>query len=290
MPAPAPWATTIVANARAGRAYTPLTSPLSGTANVRRSSGVGITCHDARRDGKLLPRDLRIRLRRLETRRVLSGGTEEPGDALLLLLAAELGRDQLHVPPIPHQELPHHLARAGGRRIRIHPESEPADHALEAVEGCRRRRPRLPGPGEAARGPAGMRVVPVPAEPAVRPDADRTVRGVPAAGSAAGSRWSSGIPRGSRRATCCATRASPGASPRPTTRTPRRAICPGSRPATCGCARRSTRTRSCRSGPEGSGRPWTRAADVFTYFKHEDEGASPKMAKRLEDLLGNATS
>jgi len=22
-----------------------------------------------------------------------------------------------------------------------------------------------------------------------------------------------------------------------------------------------------------------------TYFKHEDEGASPKMAKRLEDLL-----
>ena len=184
IPAPAPWATTIVANARAGRAYTPLTSPLSGTAKVRRSSGVGITCHDARRDGKLLPRDLRIRLRRLETRRVLSGGTEEPGDALLLLLAAELGRDQLHVPPIPHQELPHHLARAGGRRIRVHPESEPADHALEAVEGCRRRRPRLPRPGEAARGPAGLRVVPVPAEPAVRPDADRTVRGVPAAGSA----------------------------------------------------------------------------------------------------------
>jgi uncharacterized protein YecE (DUF72 family) len=26
-------------------------------------------------------------------------------------------------------------------------------------------------------------------------------------------------------------------------------------------------------------------ADVFCYFKHEDEGASPKMAKRLEDIL-----
>jgi uncharacterized protein YecE (DUF72 family) len=26
-------------------------------------------------------------------------------------------------------------------------------------------------------------------------------------------------------------------------------------------------------------------ADVFCYFKHEDEGASPKMAKRLEDML-----
>ena len=27
-------------------------------------------------------------------------------------------------------------------------------------------------------------------------------------------------------------------------------------------------------------------ADVFCYFKHEDEGASPRMAKRLEDILG----
>jgi uncharacterized protein YecE (DUF72 family) len=27
-------------------------------------------------------------------------------------------------------------------------------------------------------------------------------------------------------------------------------------------------------------------AEVFCYFKHEDEGASPKMAKRLEDMLG----
>ena len=26
-------------------------------------------------------------------------------------------------------------------------------------------------------------------------------------------------------------------------------------------------------------------ADVFSYFKHEDEGASPKMAKRLEAML-----
>ncbi len=27
-------------------------------------------------------------------------------------------------------------------------------------------------------------------------------------------------------------------------------------------------------------------ATIFCYFKHEDEGASPKMAKRLEDMLG----
>jgi hypothetical protein len=26
-------------------------------------------------------------------------------------------------------------------------------------------------------------------------------------------------------------------------------------------------------------------SDVFCYFKHEDEGASPKMAQRLEDIL-----
>ena len=26
-------------------------------------------------------------------------------------------------------------------------------------------------------------------------------------------------------------------------------------------------------------------ADVFCYFKHEDEGASPRMAKRLEEML-----
>ena len=27
--------------------------------------------------------------------------------------------------------------------------------------------------------------------------------------------------------------------------------------------------------------------DVFCYFKHEDEGASPKMAKRLQEALGH---
>jgi uncharacterized protein YecE (DUF72 family) len=30
-------------------------------------------------------------------------------------------------------------------------------------------------------------------------------------------------------------------------------------------------------------------SDVFCYFKHEDEGASPKMAKRLEDMLGRTS-
>ena len=31
-----------------------------------------------------------------------------------------------------------------------------------------------------------------------------------------------------------------------------------------------------------------RDRDVFCYFKHEDEGASPKMAKRLEHMLDTA--
>jgi uncharacterized protein YecE (DUF72 family) len=30
--------------------------------------------------------------------------------------------------------------------------------------------------------------------------------------------------------------------------------------------------------------------DVYCYFKHEDEGASPKMAKRLEDMLGHGVN
>jgi uncharacterized protein YecE (DUF72 family) len=40
-----------------------------------------------------------------------------------------------------------------------------------------------------------------------------------------------------------------------------------------------------RSWAERIGPALAAGADVFCYFKHEDEGASPKMAKRLEALL-----
>ncbi len=61
--------------------------------------------------------------------------------------------------------------------------------------------------------------------------------------------------------------------------------CPGSRSATCACARPSTRTRSSVRGPSGSRPALDAGADVFCYFKHEDDGAGPKMAKRLRETL-----
>ena len=49
----------------------------------------------------------------------------------------------------------------------------------------------------------------------------------------------------------CSNAAWPGASPRPTTRTRSPRTCPGSRSATCGCGRPSTRTKSSRRGRSG---------------------------------------
>ena len=69
-----------------------------------------------------------------------------------------------------------------------------------------------------------------------------------------GSRWSSAIRRGSRPRTCCCPKGSRGASRRPTRRTRDPTISPGSRSATCACARPSTRTRSSGDGPIGSPR------------------------------------
>ena len=44
--------------------------------------------------------------------------------------------------------------------------------------------------------------------------------------------------------------------------------------------------KSSRRGRSGSRPALHAGGTVFTYFKHEDEGASPKMAKRLEAMLG----
>ncbi len=65
-------------------------------------------------------------------------------------------------------------------------------------------------------------------------------------------RWNFATNHGRPRANGCSTPAWDGASPRPTRRTPRRRIFPGSPSATSGCARRSTATRNSPSGRRGS--------------------------------------
>jgi len=45
-----------------------------------------------------------------------------------------------------------------------------------------------------------------------------------------------------------------------------------------------------RAWAERIGPALANGSDVFVYFKHEDEGASPKMAKRLEAMLGRDRS
>src|SRR5688572_15011138 len=178
IPAPAPCATTMVANGDLGRAYFADIGPF--TVSIRSdSSGSAIACHDAR-DGRLPPpRHLGLLLRRLETRRLLSRRAEEPRDADLLLAAAIVGRDQLHLPPLPLREVAQGLARAGSGQLHLHPQSEPADHALQATRRHRWRRPGVPRAREASRGQARVRPVPVPAVAALRPGADRSLRGLP---------------------------------------------------------------------------------------------------------------
>ena len=91
------------------------------------------------------------------------------------------------------------------------------------------------------------------------------------------------VERGAR--TCCATRASRGAWPRPTSSDPK--------PEELSWEPVGyLRLRKTEYGDDeleewaGRIRPALDAgADIFCYFKHEDDGASPKMAKRLEDLL-----
>ena len=89
------------------------------------------------------------------------------------------------------------------------------------------------------------------------------------------SRWSSGTPRGSRPGSCCWTRASPGAWPRPTRRTRRPRISRGPGRLLPPAQDRVHRRRA--RGVGGADRPGARGgADVFCYFKHEDLGASPR--------------
>ena len=118
--------------------------------------------------GRLLPRDVGVRLRRVAPRRLLPRGPQEGRHARLLLLAADLGRDQLHVPQAPLREDDRAMARASAPGLRVHAEGEPADHPLEEARGRGGRRPRVRDDGQAARRPVRMRAVPMPAEPALR--------------------------------------------------------------------------------------------------------------------------
>ena len=104
MPAPAPCASTSVRGGSAGRAYMPetCTRAVLDRRAVPQGSPRVPSCHDER---QLLPGHLGVRLRRVEARRLLPGGPEEPRDALLLLVAALVGGDQLHVPPVPDGEV-----------------------------------------------------------------------------------------------------------------------------------------------------------------------------------------
>ena len=116
MPAPAPW--------RDARAWRPdpraaRTRPRRGPARVLDRRAVPQvpsrvpSCH---RERQLLPGHVGVRLRRVEARRLLSRGPEEARDARLLLVAALVGRDQLHVPPVPDREVAH--ARGASKRSR----------------------------------------------------------------------------------------------------------------------------------------------------------------------------
>ena len=228
-------------------------------------------------DGRsLLPRDVGLRLRRVAPRRLLPRGPQEGRHARLLLLAADLGRGQLHVPQAPLREDDRAVARASAPGLRVHAEGQPADHPLEAARGRGGGRPRVRDDGQAARATgsdaccSNARRACTTTPTCSRGSSTRFPR------AARPTRWSSDIRRGRRLAMRCSSAAWPGASPRPTTRTRSPRICPGSRSATCGCGRPSTAMKSSRRGRSGSDRPWMPVAPSSRYFKHEDEGASPE--------------
>src|SRR5439155_25481037 len=143
MPAPAPCATTSEATASASPTKTALHGPREATSIVKRSSGPPIACHHAwhERDRHPVPRHVGLRLSGVEARRLLPRGTEEPRDALVLLVAVDVCRDQLHLPSLPDREDADDVARTGPGGVRVHAEGEPAHHALQATARRGRGRP-----------------------------------------------------------------------------------------------------------------------------------------------------
>ena len=237
-----------------------LTGPLSGTSIVSRSSGVAHACHDARRDEEgLLPRHLGLRLRRVAARASSTPMIPEEGrHAELLLDAALVGRDQLHVPAVP--------LRADGPRVR----SKAADGFVFTLKASQRitHWMKLKGVGDevtafverrqAPRRPVRVRLVPVPAHrsPTTSP-IPRRVPHDPCRGPGpslyameffADPSWSAARDR-LREA-----RAWRGASPRPMRRSRSPTGSRGTRSATSACARPNTPTKEMQewAGPTRS--------------------------------------
>src|SRR6185503_5029775 len=163
IPAPAPWPTTSEGARSPPSCHAALTSPF-GVAIRNRSL---MACHDARRERSLLPRHLRIRLRRMAQGRLLPRGPQEGRHARLLLDPAVLGRDQLHLPPVPERADGSEMACEGRRGVRVHAEGEPTDHALEEAERRRRRRDLVRRAREAARRSLRVRALPMPTDAGV---------------------------------------------------------------------------------------------------------------------------
>ena len=139
--------------------------------------------------------------------------------------------------------------------------------------------------GQAPRRPVRVRAVPVPAVAEVRRGVARRVPRDVAGRTVRPTRWSSGTIRGPRRATACST---PGVGwcvaetdendPKPEDLSWE----------PVGYLRLRKTEYSDEELREWAGRiqpALDAGATIFCYFKHEDEGASPKMAKRLEAML-----
>src|SRR5437867_3912402 len=106
IPAPAPWASTTVPAASGGSIQSAPTIPEPVSISPR-SSGVAMSAMILTHGRHALPRDVGVRLRPVEARRLLPGGAEERRHAVLLREPVPFGGDQLHVPPLPHREDPH---------------------------------------------------------------------------------------------------------------------------------------------------------------------------------------
>src|SRR5262245_16159524 len=115
MPAPAPWPTTITAGSSpAAGVKHPADTPPSGVGRRNRASDMRAMMAGHVR--QLLPGALRVRVRRVAPRRLLSGGPSQGRHAHLLLVAAVVRGGELHVPPLPHRLDAGEVARSRSRR------------------------------------------------------------------------------------------------------------------------------------------------------------------------------
>ena len=134
MPAPAPWATTIVDGRPSGPCVHAAHLALVG--HVDRQAFlevVGITCHDARRDGKLLPGDVGIRYDGWKHEVFYPEGLKNR--EMLSYYSSQLNSVEINYTfrrfPTEKSLTTWREQAADGFVFTL--EGEPADHALEAV-------------------------------------------------------------------------------------------------------------------------------------------------------------